>query len=124
MSCVSSFARVQNFAVQSALNNITLWTKPISWTRLFPENKPVPKTLSYAQVIESIQQGWPNEWESDQCLFKIIQSALNDECRMPHDCAEALMKEDNATGYSLTHRLLMIQVAQKVRCQATTEVYY
>lgn len=115
ISCVE-FCKVQSFTVQSALNNFTLWMKPIWWTRIFPKNKPTPnRKLSDVQVVESIQQGWPNETESDQCLLKITQSALNEECQIPHTCAEALMNYDNVTGYPLTHRLLMVQVAQRVR---------
>lgn len=91
--------------------------RPLWWTRIFPKDKPIPnRRLSYEQVVESIQHGWPNESESDQCLLKITQkSALNKECKIPQTCTQALMRNDNATGYSLTHRLLIIQTAQRVR---------
>ncbi|EFN61804.1 Uncharacterized protein UNQ904/PRO1925-like protein [Camponotus floridanus] len=110
-------------SLQSGLNNVNLWIKPIWWTRIFPKNKPTPNWgLSYEQVIESIQHGWPNEFNSDQCLFKIMQSGLNKKCKIPQTCTEGLIKHDNVTGYSLTHRLLIIQTAQRFGCQETASL--
>ncbi|CAL1686183.1 unnamed protein product [Lasius platythorax] len=110
-------------SLQSTLNNLTLWIKPIWWTRIFPKDRPIPSQgLNYSQVVKSIQHGWPNETESDQCLFKITHSALNEECQIPQACAEGLMRDDDVTGYPLTHRLLMIQIAKRFGCRETASL--
>lgn len=110
-------------SLQSTLNNITLWTKPIWWTRIFPKDRPAPSQgLNYSKVVKSIRHGWPNETESDKCIFKIIQSALNEECQIPQTCAEALLRNDDVSGYPLTHRLLMIQIAKRFGCRETASL--
>ncbi|XP_072743606.1 UPF0764 protein C16orf89 homolog [Anoplolepis gracilipes] len=107
-------------SLQSTLNNLTLWMKSIWWTKIFPKGRPTPnKKLNYSQVVESIQHGWPNETESDQCLFKITRSTLNEECQIPQTCVEAVIRDDDVTGYPLTHRLLMIQTAKRFGCRET-----
>jgi len=60
--------------------------------------------------------GTPNEMESDQCLTEIVRSSLKGECEIPVTCVATLMRKDDATGYPLTHRLLIVQVAKAVRC--------
>lgn len=122
MACVEI---QKSFTVQSTLNNITLWTKPIWWTRIFPKDRPAPSQgLNYSKVVKSIRHGWPNETESDKCIFKIIQSALNEECQIPQTCAEALLRNDDVSGYPLTHRLLMIQIAKRVSKISDIRVIY
>ncbi|KAL6427902.1 hypothetical protein ACFW04_008377 [Cataglyphis niger] len=107
-------------SLQSTLNNLTLWMRPIWWSRIFPKDRPTPdEELNYTQVVKSIRHGWPNETESDQCLLKITRSSLNGECQIPQTCAEALIRNDDVTGYSLTHRLLIIQIAEKFGCRET-----
>lgn len=104
------------FTVQLALNDPSLWIEPISWRPMFTE---IEKTkfnprLNYKEVINSIWRGTPNETESDRCLSAIVRSSLNVGCQIPETCAETLIRDDGTTGYPLTHRLLMVQVAKAV----------
>ncbi|XP_077271153.1 uncharacterized protein LOC143902281 isoform X2 [Temnothorax americanus] len=100
----------------TTLNNPNLWIKPISWTRVLSRSRSSPsQLLSYWEVVRSMWHGTPNETESDQCLVKIMRSSLKEKCEIPATCVATLTKEDDATGYPLTHRLLIVQVAKAVR---------
>lgn len=61
-----------------------------------------------------MQHGTPTETESDQCLINIVRSSLKEKCEIPATCVATLMKEDDTSGYPLTHRLLIVQVARAV----------
>ncbi|XP_071554377.1 UPF0764 protein C16orf89 homolog [Temnothorax nylanderi] len=101
----------------TTLNNPNLWIKPISWTRVLSRSRSSPsQLLSYWEVVRSMWHGTPNETESDQCLVKIMRSSLKEECEIPATCVATLTKEDDASGYPLTHRLLIVQVAKAMGC--------
>lgn len=99
----------------TTLNDPNLWIKPISWTRVPSESKSNSShLLNYWEVVQSIFHGTPTETESDQCINKIIRSSLKEKCEIPATCFAMLTKEDNTTGYPLTHRLLIVQIAKAV----------
>ncbi|XP_019698442.1 uncharacterized protein LOC105186400 [Harpegnathos saltator] len=109
---------INEFLLQSALNNPNLWIKPIMWTNVFSRarfNSSLP--LSYLETITSIWRGTPQETESDQCLAKIVRNSLNGRCRIPKICIQILTRNDDPMGYPLTHRLLIVQVAKAFGCQ-------
>ncbi|KYN07657.1 UPF0764 protein C16orf89 like protein [Cyphomyrmex costatus] len=105
------------FLMLSTLNSPNQWIKPISWTRVFSKSRSHPRRLSYQEVIRSIWHGTPTETESDQCLIEIVRSSLKGECEIPVACVATLIKDDNTTGYPLTHRLLIVQVAKTLGCE-------
>lgn len=72
------------------------------------------RSFNYSGIVNSIWYGTPNETESDRCLMKIVRSSLCGECRIPKLCIQMLNRDDDSMGYPLTHRLLIIQVAQAV----------
>lgn len=92
-----------------------MWIKPLFWTKLFPKVKLIPSPkLNYFKVIKSMWYGTPNETQSDECLVKIAYSGSNKKCQIPETCIEILIRNDDTTGYPLTHRLLIIQIARMV----------
>lgn len=106
---------LQSFTVLTTLSNPNLWIKPISWTRVLSRSRSSPNhLLSYWEIIQSIRHGTPTETESDQCIIKILRSSLKEGCKIPATCVATLMKKDDTTGYPLTHRLLIVQVAKAV----------
>ncbi|KAG5314454.1 CP089 protein, partial [Pseudoatta argentina] len=105
------------FLMLSTLNNPNQWIKPISWTKVFSKSRSHPQLLNYQQVVRSIWHGTPTETESDQCLIEIMRSSLKEECEIPVTCVATLIKEDDTTGYPLTHRLLIVQVAKVLGCE-------
>lgn len=112
------FREMQNFTVLTTLCNPNLWIKPITWTRLLSRSRfSTNQLLSYQETVRFTHPnrcGTPTEPESDHCLIKIVRSSSKKECKIPATCTAILMKEDNSTGYCLTHRLLMVQVAKAV----------
>lgn len=104
--------------MQSTVNDPDLWIKSIWWTSIFPRGRPILNSeINYWTFFESMWHGAPNETQSDYCIVTIIRNSReNGECQIPATCKEILLKDDCATGYGLTHRLLMIQVARAVRC--------
>ncbi|EFN80986.1 hypothetical protein EAI_12829, partial [Harpegnathos saltator] len=116
---------INEFLLQSALNNPNLWIKPIMWTNVFSRarfNSSLP--LSYLETITSIWRGTPQETESDQCLAKIVRNSLNGRCRIPKICIQILTRNDDPMGYPLTHRLLIVQVAKAVVVLCGMEGYH
>ncbi|XP_012063458.1 PREDICTED: UPF0764 protein C16orf89 homolog [Atta cephalotes] len=106
------------FLMLSTLNNPNQWIKPISWTKVFSKSRSYPhQLLNYQEVVRSIWHGTPTETESDQCLIEIMRSSLKEECEIPVACVATLIKEDDTTGYPLTHRLLIVQVAKVLGCK-------
>ncbi|XP_011638261.1 uncharacterized protein LOC105427956 [Pogonomyrmex barbatus] len=104
--------------IQSTINNPNLWIKPISWTKILPKSKLSPnESLSYWDTMLSVYHGTPNGIESDYCLVEIMRSHLNGECQIPETCIATLIREDDTTGYPLTHRLIIVQLAKALRCK-------
>ncbi|KAG7211974.1 hypothetical protein KM043_011175 [Ampulex compressa] len=113
----------ENKNVQLLLNNPGIWINRIKWKRGgFRKKLRSTPDLTYRNVVNLTMQGAPRGNESDLCLAKIIQSKLNGECRLPSMCVAILTEDDDARGYPLTHRLLILQVAKALKCQRTANV--
>lgn len=113
------------FLMLSALNNPKLWIKPISWTRIFSRSRPHPHQSNYWEIVRLMQwimHGTPTETESDQCLIEIVRSNLEGKCEIPATCVATLMRDDDTTGYPLTHRLLIVQVAKALGCEKANTI--
>jgi selenophosphate synthase len=101
--------------VQSTLNYPNLWIKPISWTRISQKFRiTFNQKLNYSEIVKSLWHGTPNGTESDICLIEIMYNSLNKMYQIPQICIEILTRDDDTTGYPLTHRLLIIQTIKAV----------
>jgi len=101
--------------VQSTLNYPNLWIKPISWTRISQKFRiTFNQRLNYSEIVKSLWHGTPNGTESDICLIEIMYNSLNKMYQIPQICIEILTRDDDTTGYPLTHRLLIIQTIKAV----------
>ncbi|XP_012543542.2 uncharacterized protein LOC105840994 isoform X2 [Monomorium pharaonis] len=110
----------ETILVLSNLYNPNLWVKPILWTRILSRSRPKPsQSLNYLEVVKFMYHGTPDEMESDQCLIEIVRSSLKAKCEIPASCTAILMEEDDSSGYPLTHRLLLVQVAKAMGCKET-----
>lgn len=99
--------------MQEHLNNPELWIKSIRW--MPPQEQPaVNEELSYSDIVNLLWHGTPNGTESDACVIKIIRNSLNGTREIPKNCIETLIRDDNTTGYPLTHRLFILQVIRAV----------
>ncbi|EZA51505.1 hypothetical protein X777_09849, partial [Ooceraea biroi] len=113
------------FLLQSTLNYPNLWIRPISWTRISSEMRPIPnQRLNYSEIVASLWHGTPNGRESDACLLEIMHSSLNGTCQVPQICIEMLTRDDDTTGYPLTHRLLIIQMVKAFRLRETNAALF
>ncbi|XP_015127886.1 UPF0764 protein C16orf89 homolog [Diachasma alloeum] len=100
------------------LTNVDLWIRPISWKHVssLPMTSPNPN-LSDLTINDVIHAGAPKENESDYCLLLLINQSLSGKsCQLSNECIEMMMKEDGSRGYAMTHRLLIIQVANALTC--------
>ncbi|XP_063978229.1 UPF0764 protein C16orf89 homolog [Diachasmimorpha longicaudata] len=100
------------------LTKVNLWIRPIYWKRdsLRSKTSPTPNLTEF--IIDNvIHAGAPNENESDYCLLLLIKEYLNGKsCQLANECAEMITKDDYSRGYAMTHRLLIIQVANALNC--------
>ncbi|XP_015429794.1 PREDICTED: UPF0764 protein C16orf89 homolog [Dufourea novaeangliae] len=103
--------------LHDTLNNPALWMKHIFWQDGVLQRGSETVDLTYQDIRDLIMQGTPKEEESDQCLGEIVRNNLKSHHQMPEVCIEILMRRDLARGYPLTHRLLIIQVAQTLSCE-------
>ncbi|KAL0104708.1 hypothetical protein PUN28_016380 [Cardiocondyla obscurior] len=109
------------FLMLTTLSNPNMWIKPISWTKVLSRPRSnSSRLLTYREVIRSMRHGTPVETESDECLIKIVRNSLKGKCKIPPTCVATLAKEDDTTGYPLTHRLLIVQVAKALGCKEAT----
>ncbi|XP_020300288.1 UPF0764 protein C16orf89 homolog isoform X2 [Pseudomyrmex gracilis] len=119
-------ANEYEYYLQSTVNDPDLWIKSIWWTSIFPRGRLIlTSEINYWTFFESMWHGAPNETQSDYCIVTIIRNSKeNGECQIPETCREILLKDDCATGYSLTHRLLMIQIARAFGCREDIPVTF
>ncbi|XP_022127566.2 UPF0764 protein C16orf89 homolog [Pieris rapae] len=71
---------------------------------------------SYSDKIQAFDDGDPNPKKSDKCLASLANGKLNSHgiCTIDKSCYEVLKNGTNY-GYALTHRLLLLQMAQYSR---------
>lgn len=69
--------------------------------------------LTSKQRLALLLSGRPNETESDSCISLLIHPQL---CGTSPTCWNIMAnKDEEIHGYSLTHRLLYLQIARQVR---------
>lgn len=69
---------------------------------------------SVKSVLDYFYKGSPNETVSDQCIYRLSEDSSKPDCILSETCAEMLLRDDGPRGYSLTHRLLSVQIAKVV----------
>jgi hypothetical protein len=68
--------------------------------------------LTWEQKMSLLLSGRPNETQSDYCLGLLVSPKL---CGTSPTCWDIMAnKDEEVHGYSLTHRLLYLQVARQV----------
>lgn len=71
-----------------------------------------PQKLTSKQRLALLLSGRPNETESDRCISLLIHPQL---CGTSPSCCNIMAnKDEEIHGYSLTHRLLYLQIARQV----------
>jgi hypothetical protein len=71
-----------------------------------------PQKLTCKQRLVLLLSGRPNETESDSCISLLIHPKL---CGTSPACWDIMAnKDEEIHGYSLTHRLLYLQIARQV----------
>jgi hypothetical protein len=69
--------------------------------------------LTWEQKVFLLLSGSPNEKQSDYCISLLVTPKL---CGTSPTCWDIMAnKDEEVHGYSLTHRLLYLQVARQVR---------
>ncbi|XP_011312444.1 uncharacterized protein [Fopius arisanus] len=97
------------------LTRVDLWIRPISWKNHSSLVKSAPDRRSVGDLTHA---GTPDEQQSDHCLLIIINQFLTGKsCRLSEECLEIITRNDRSRGYAMTHRLLISQVANALRCE-------
>ncbi|PNF17310.1 hypothetical protein B7P43_G04993 [Cryptotermes secundus] len=78
-----------------------------------------PQKLTSKQRLALLLSGRPNETESDSCISLLIHPQL---CGTSPSCWNIMAnKDEEIHGYSLTHRLLYLQIARQLGCGGRVE---
>lgn len=89
-----------------------------SFDKRVPHEKPYNFTIG--QRLAMLLSGRPNEMQSDHCISLLVSPKL---CGTSPTCWDIMTSKDEEThGYSLTHRLLYLQIARQVRGLMITRV--
>ncbi|XP_021935604.1 uncharacterized protein LOC110837606 isoform X2 [Zootermopsis nevadensis] len=83
-----------------------------SFDKRVPHEKPYNFTIG--QRLAMLLSGRPNEMQSDHCISLLVSPKL---CGTSPTCWDIMTSKDEEThGYSLTHRLLYLQIARQLGC--------